>query len=532
MQLQQPPLAAAPHASLHGPPHHAASAGGALTGGYPGAAADWSAAAAAGGGRRPVGGGGRAAASSGAVLQMRRQFSSRPSPPPPARGGLGGSPSPALLAPPAAAAAAAAAARGGAASPSAAPPAGGGGGGSGGGYGYAVLRQEGRGLTGARVTEGVRKLRYLHSELLADLHPGSARTFEFWVQLVLLVAALWLRVYLHYLGQYLFLKSLRVPVFSYDVLPYAATVKYVPDALPEEMELGVVATGPAFVVGAFAGLVALSASTQAVLGFFPHVASRFIAFFGVAAVLDPLLILLVDAIAGRYNCAARFAACALNAAATDCPCVEGDAWILYRRFQNDEGSGVVGAVLTALVYLVIMVRAAAHLQLLLLLLQLLPTSLPRPAPPLSLSQMLASVALYVFLLHVHLDGRMIDVYRRVHAPEDRFFVPHDFEVSAAELKWVVDRARRWRGARGSTRKVAVCDYVLTDPLDPAFKEVCWGAAETAPASPHCTAPPHLRSLRRRRRTSSSSMSATMARGSSTGTSCASPTASSSRCLAR
>lgn len=85
--------------------------------------------------------------------------------------------------------------------------------------------------------------------------------------------------------------------------------------------------------------------------------------------------------------------------------------------------------------------------------------------------MLGAVVLYVFLLHVHLDGRMIDVYRRVHAPEDRFFVPHDFEVSAAELKWVVDRAKRWRGARGTTRKVAVCDYVLTDPLDAKFREV-------------------------------------------------------------
>lgn len=33
-------------------------------------------------------------------------------------------------------------------------------------------------------------------------------------------------------------------------------------------------------------------------------------------------------------------------------------------------------------------------------------------PP-SLPQMLASVLLYIFLLHVHLDGRMLDLYRRV-----------------------------------------------------------------------------------------------------------------------
>ena len=48
---------------------------------------------------------------------------------------------------------------------------------------------------------------------------------------------------------------------------------------------------------------------------------------------------------------------------------------------------------------------------------------------------------------------------------------HDLELSARELRWVVERSRRWRSAQGTMRRVAVCQYVLTDPLDPSFEEV-------------------------------------------------------------
>jgi hypothetical protein len=84
--------------------------------------------------------------------------------------------------------------------------------------------------------------------------------------------------------------------------------------------------------------------------------------------------------------------------------------------------------------------------------------------------LLALFLLYLYMLHLHLNGRMIDLFRRLHGDDTRFLLPHDFEVSAAELAWIVAKAGRWRGAKGDTRKVAVCDYVLTDPLDARFKE--------------------------------------------------------------
>lgn len=305
-------------------------------------------------------------------------------------------------------------------------------------FSYAVNKQEDRGLRGARVRESLRKLRFLRHELVADLSFGSALTFDFWLQLALLLVALWLRIYLHYLGQWLYLRVLRIPVYSFTPLPYACTLKYVSDALPNEVEIGAVLVGPAFVIACFGLFAGISWLCQAVLGTFPEIPSRFIAYFGLAAVLDPPFIAIVDAAAGRFDCTSRFPACAADIASAACECSEGDAWKLPARFVADEGSPVVGIVLTVFAYLVLM--------------------------------LLAGFGLYAYLLRLHLDGRMIDLFRRLHGEEDRFSVPHDFEVSPSELQWIVSRAHRWRGPRGTTRRVAVCDYVLSDPLDPAFKE--------------------------------------------------------------
>lgn len=49
------------------------------------------------------------------------------------------------------------------------------------------------------------KLLYLKTELLADLGFKNWRSTEFWVTVVIFTFMFWLRMYLHYLGQYLYL---------------------------------------------------------------------------------------------------------------------------------------------------------------------------------------------------------------------------------------------------------------------------------------------------------------------------------------
>ena len=70
-------------------------------------------------------------------------------------------------------------------------------------------------------------------------------------------------------GQWLFLKAALVPVYEFAPTPYDASLKYVPTALPMEMELGVVVFGPLSVLIVFASLVGAAALALRAVGRFP-----------------------------------------------------------------------------------------------------------------------------------------------------------------------------------------------------------------------------------------------------------------------
>ena len=282
-----------------------------------------------------------------------------------------------------------------------------------------------------------RKLKYMKHELLADLGLNKYYTFQFWAMLMFLGFTIWLRMYIHYLGEWVYLRGMRVPL--YDFRPHLTTcvIKYTPRSTPAHVEIGLVIFGVASNIGFFCFLSTIAWVCQKVLGQFPNLGSRFIACYGIVTVLDPALIFLVDSALQNFNCRANLD-CMIDMAAINCTCVEGDAFKLYSRFLWEEGSGVVGVFLTVIIYIALMC--------------------------------LSSLILYSYLLSIHMNGRMLDVYRRVHNHDHNFFIPHDFEVTMNEVKYLCDKAKRWAGSKGSSRKVSVCDYVLEDPLDTTFKE--------------------------------------------------------------
>ena len=59
---------------------------------------------------------------------------------------------------------------------------------------------------------------------------------------------------------------------------------------------------------------------------------------------------------------------------------------------------------------------------------------------------------------LHNNGRMLDIYWRLHGEEDIFFVPYDLEVSNQELCYIHKKCEQWRGEEGERRKVSVYDY--------------------------------------------------------------------------
>lgn len=282
-----------------------------------------------------------------------------------------------------------------------------------------------------------RKLYYLRHELLVDLGASNYHTLEFWRLVALLLFTLWIRVYVHYVMQWIFLRGNRIPVYDFRPQWSTCLVKYTWRTIATHTEIGVIAFGALGNIFLFGFLALAAAVGQRFVGELPHFGSNFIVCVGIATILDPYLVLLVDVIKHHYSCSS-LTVCVESLASSKCKCVDGDAFKLYVRFLAQEGSGLVGIVLTVIIYAAL--------------------------------TCLALVCVYAYLLHIHMNGRMLDVYRRIHGQEEAFFVPHDGEIGLQDLKAICDQACRWKGPRGTQRKVFVHEYVLTDPLDPGFEE--------------------------------------------------------------
>ena len=62
------------------------------------------------------------------------------------------------------------------------------------------MKQQHKGLAAGSLGETARKLRHLRFSIGSDLTLKSVVTFEFWMELFLLLVALWIRIYVHYIG--------------------------------------------------------------------------------------------------------------------------------------------------------------------------------------------------------------------------------------------------------------------------------------------------------------------------------------------
>jgi hypothetical protein len=88
------------------------------------------------------------------------------------------------------------------------------------------------------------KLRYLYTELFGDFNSYLWGTFQFYVSVGILLFALWLRIYVHYLAQYLYLQSLGAPVYGFRLMVFQVVQKYMSSSISVAAETGVVAIGP------------------------------------------------------------------------------------------------------------------------------------------------------------------------------------------------------------------------------------------------------------------------------------------------
>ncbi|XP_015709991.2 orofacial cleft 1 candidate gene 1 protein isoform X1 [Coturnix japonica] len=250
----------------------------------------------------------------------------------------------------------------------------------------------------------------------SELGAAHWHSWDFWL-LVLLILLLWfLRLYLHYCSQWLFLQSISVPVTKFKFFPHTVELCYQNSLLQTSEELVMVVVGPLTLNAGLLLMVLIRWVCQQRFDSFPFFLSKFIIALGLWTVLDPLAVFIVDSFLGRL------------AYSVEKPIA--DAAKLYWVFLRSEESGVPGVLITVMLYTVLFI--------------------------------ISSTVLYLYFLRLHSEGWLLDVFQRIHGEEGAFFVPLDFEISIQELSYIMKRAEQWRGINGERRMVAVYDYIWKD----------------------------------------------------------------------
>lgn len=89
---------------------------------------------------------------------------------------------------------------------------------------------------------------------------------------------------------------------------------------------------------------------------------------------------------------------------------DSDYYKYYNYFLKLEGSGITGIYITIITAVTIM--------------------------------MFSGYCFYRYMVFIYMEGRILDLYRRLSGSYKDFFLPHDNEVSLKYLQWVIERYRK------------------------------------------------------------------------------------------
>ena len=152
----------------------------------------------------------------------------------------------------------------------------------------------------------------------------------------------------------------------------------------------IVAAGPLantviFFLAAFSSFV-----IRKTLKAYPKYWYKVVAWTGVYAVLDPFIVLISDCASQNWT--------------------NGDWFKFYHWYDRAGDNGVVGAYLTFFMIITLTI--------------------------------FTGYLWYRFMVGVYMNGRILDLYRRLSGTVKAFFIPMDHEVSFKYLQWVVTRAKK------------------------------------------------------------------------------------------
>jgi hypothetical protein len=237
---------------------------------------------------------------------------------------------------------------------------------------------------------------------------NNVYTMEFWISLMILIVTLWARIYIHYIGMYIMLSILGVPITEF--VPKLYYMKLVYPMTKVANEVGAIFAGNFLNSIVFGLLMLLSALVKIGRSTMPKYISKFIASYGIAVLLDFFLIALVDL--ANFNS-------------------DSEILKLYNFYFVATKSGLIGVFITIFMYFAFLV--------------------------------FNGFLLYVHLVFLHMQGRIIDLFNRLTSDITQFFVPHDMEVSARYLRWILLKAKRENKENmENPKRVSITTYNMSE----------------------------------------------------------------------
>ena len=184
---------------------------------------------------------------------------------------------------------------------------------------------------------------------------------------------------MHYLGQYVFLKMINCPVTRLDFRWYKIKLEY--SYWDWLQQIGVIMVGPGANTLLFIFMATVCYLSQWLILCFPPKLCKFIAWYGLASMLDFFLIIVID-MANQDT--------------------DGDLLKLYNYYARVQNSGFIGLFITFLVQFLILI--------------------------------LNVFLFYYYICFIHCDARIQDIVIRITGTGKGYYIPFDNEISFNYLK--------------------------------------------------------------------------------------------------
>lgn len=232
-----------------------------------------------------------------------------------------------------------------------------------------------------------KKYKYIKDEIFLDLTWRQRHTIQFKTTILIIIFLFFLRILIHYVGQYCILAIMDVPVTSYVAYWHRVELVYAPWEFYQDVF--VVVAGAFSNTLVFIAMVAGSLLSRWCCGYYPKFWYKIVCWMGIYAVADPPLTFFFDTCSSAWD---------------------SDFYKFYNYFLKLEGNGLAGIFITVFVILSIM--------------------------------MFSGYCFYRYMVFTYMDGRILDLYRRLSGTYKSFFIPHDNEISLKYLQWVLERYRQ------------------------------------------------------------------------------------------